>query len=271
MKIYLLLTLLLFSLLTSCGDDPFSRPDNVNTRPRRYQSNPQTPTPDLPDQDNNTNTSTNRIHVVAAIVSSEVAALEETRKYKNYGFQANFYQTTDRQFAISVGSFSNQPTAQRFMQEEIQKGKLPRNSFLMEMENTSGPRYDTTPQYRTPLPNTRVPETPSYNDPRTYNLPADEPPVYQAPRTETYTGNQYHIVLSQTNNYSDAVQTANQYIQQGLTVFVYERTNGYAITFGKVFSYNEAENLQTQMRQNYRIPNAIATQRDQSWREIVYP
>ncbi|MBN2090506.1 hypothetical protein JW964_12905 [candidate division KSB1 bacterium] len=273
MKIYLLLSLLLFAIHLSCGDDPFSRPDNVNTRQRRYQTNPNTQqfTPNLPQQDNNNYTSTNRIHIVAAVMSSEVAALEEMRKYKNYGYPANIYQTTKGQYAISIATFSDRQNAEQVRQNEIRKGKIPQSSFIAEMENSSGPRYDATPQPNTPIPETRIPENQPYNDPRTYNLPTDEPPVYQAPRTESYTGDQYHIVLGQASTYTDAVQTANRYIQQGLTVFVYEKTNGYAITFGKIFTGNEAAAWQNQIRQNSNLPNAIVTPRDGNWRNIVYP
>jgi hypothetical protein len=274
MKIYPFLALLLFAIHLSCSDDPFGRPDNITPRQRKYQTNPNTqnvPSNQGQESTRNNNVSGNRIHVVATIISSEIAASEELKKYKNYGYPANFYKTTNGQYAVSVASFSDRQTAQTFMQTEIQKGKIPQNAFLTEMENSSGPQHDTTPQYNPP--NTDPGYTNNYlnNDRRTQNLPADETPIYETPRAENFSGNQYHIVLANTNTYTDAVQRANQFIQQGLPVFVYEKTNGYAITYGKIYSQNEAATKQNQLRQSNNTPGIIVVARDQSWREVVFP
>lgn len=283
MKKYRLLPLLLFIIYINCSDDPFGRPDNITNRPRRYQTNPnnsqqnnqtnpnnsQPFNQSVPPQDNRTTNTSSRAHIVAIITSSEIAAIEEMKKYKNYGYPANIYQTTNGQYAVSIASFSDRQTAEQTMQNEIRKGKIPQTSFVTEMESSGGPRYD--PSVPTVPPNQGVPDGYSNNQPRNYNVQPDEPPVYQPPRTGTYSGDQFHIVLAQSNSVSDAIQTANRYIQQGLTVFVYERTNGFAITYGKVFSRDEAATRQDQMRQNNNLQGAIVTARDRSWGGIVYP
>ncbi len=274
MKIYPFLALLLFAIHLSCSDDPFSRPDNITPRQRKYQTNPNTqnvPSNQGQEYTSNNNASKNRIHIVASIISSEIAAIEELKKYKNYGYPANVYKTTNGQYAVSIATFSDRQTAQTFMQAEIQKGKIPQNAFLTEMENSSGPQYDTTPQNNTST--TDPGSTGNYlnNDRRSQNLPADETPIYETPRTENFSGNQYHIVLANTNTSAEAIQRANQFIQQGLPVFVYEKTNGYAVTYGKIYSQNEAATKQNQLQQRYNTPGIVVVARDQSWRDVIFP
>jgi len=258
----ILYSIMIYLFIMSCSDDAFRRP----TQQRKYQSSTaQTVTDGGGTQQNQgtqsqISTSQNRFHVIATIVSSELAARQEQEKYKNYNFTSNIFLTANKNFAISVGSWSDQAEAEAWKAAKISRGRIPESAYVTNMQGWHGPYTPTTQVTGEPY------QTPKPQDP--YGNAAD---TYIENQPATSLNGLYHLVLETHQEEKTAIKKAENFINQGFMVYVYETTQGYSITLGRPQNQESAMRLKEKLTLEHRITNSRLIQHDDKWKSLVYP
>ncbi|MCI0513501.1 hypothetical protein L0128_09835 [candidate division KSB1 bacterium] len=197
------------------------------------------------------------VYIVAVETLSEPEALREAQKYRNYGFKVEIYTNALGSFLVTVGSSTNANLSQQFRDKYVQARRLPGTAYCSPATGWRGPLLGQT---ETSL--TTVPPPPATTPPTSF--------YSSEPATPNLTGN-YYLVLARTQTEASAIQVAIQYIAQGLIVFVYETTVGYAITLDKALPQSQAEAKRQQALREGKVTNITLVPDGPEWKGIVYP
>lgn len=222
------------------------------------------------------------IYVVAGTAKTELAAIQAAQKFQSYGFESNVFRAPNGAYIITVGATRNQTIAEQFLRENIKRGKLSERAALSFGENWVGPIYApvtsslqgtesaTTPQ-RTESETQNI-YIPSSNTPSGYSSSPNQIPGPQASQNvDAFASgaSAFYLLLAQAGNESQALSAAQQYIRQGLTIYIYETTSGYAVTLGGPVSRTEAEALRSQMET--RIGSIKIVAAGPEWKRQIFP
>jgi hypothetical protein len=196
------------------------------------------------------------VYVVAGETLSEAEALQEAQKYRNYGFNVEIYTNSQGSYLVTVGSSTNATIAQQFRDKYVLARRLPGTAYCAPADGWRGPLLGQTEASLTTVP----PQQPA------------SPPTsfFSSDPTPNLTGN-YYLVLARTQTETNAIQLANQYIAQGLVVFVYETTAGYAVTLEKALPQAQAETRRQQVLREGKISNITLVPGGTEWKGIIYP
>ena len=237
--------LLLFSM--SCDQDFFNKgtKQSYQARSNRLNGSSDHQVP-AATEESPTPTDGRRIYVVAGTAKTEMAAIQAAQKFQNFGFESNVFRAPNGTYVITVGSTINQTIAEKFLTDNIQQGKLSDRSALSFGTNWTGPIYahpQSTQKIDTRQPSATnnqaaidpkrtyiPPQPPAYNTNRNaqpstqYRAPTPIPGTQASQNVDAFTVNtdQYYLVISRAKNESQALNLAQQYIRQGLKIFVYE-------------------------------------------------
>jgi len=126
--------------------------------------------------------------------------------------------------------------------------------------SSNPPSYPTTPS-DTPIDNYLNP-----NDPN-----AGRGSGAYGGNTQTGTG-LYYLVLVEARNENQAIEYANQFIRQGLVIYVYETTRGFAVTLGnQAKTQQQAETERQSLIREGKIRNATLVPDGPFWQRLIYP
>ena len=229
------------------------------------------------------------IYVVAGTAKTEMAAIQAAQKFYNFGFDSNVFRAPNGTYVITVASAVDQGIAEQFLKENIRQGKISEHSALSFGENWVGPIYAQTKSvWQTSTTQPVTPTTPTENQPQNIYIPPSSyssnqnaqsqnivPTRIPGPQTSSAVdaissaSGMYYLVISEVRSESQAMNAAQQYIQAGLTVFVYETTSGYAVTLSQAVSRANAESIRSQFYN--QVPSVKLVPDGPEWKRQIFP
>jgi hypothetical protein len=235
--------------------------------------------------DEQTATDGRTIYIVAGTAKTEMAAIQAAQKFQNFGFESNVFRAPNGAYIITVGATRDQTLAEQLLRENIKQGKLSERSALSFGENWVGPIYAptqstwqsganqtaTTQPAETGTQNIYIPSSSTNNQSGGYAQPTEIPGPQASQNVDAFASGAtaFYVVISQAGNENQALTIAQQYIRQGLTVFVFETTAGYAVTLSRAVSKMDAEAIRAQAANKISAIKIVPA--GPEWKRQIFP
>lgn len=287
---FILGLLLIFSM--SCDQDYYQRgtKQSYQARSNRLGGNENQTKPVTENQSTQPTTGDRKIYIVSGTAKTEMAAIQAARKFHAFGFESNVFRAQNGTYIITVGATTKRELAEKFLRDNIKQGKISDRSVLSYGDNWVGPIYaETQSNWQASTEPSTKPDQPEsgtqniYIPPSSYNenqniqpgSQSTQPQQIPGPQSSTNvdafsSGNgQFYLVISTARDESQALKQAQQHIRQGLTVFVYETSSGYAVTMSQAVSQMEAEAIRNKYAN--KISSAKLVPAGPEWKRQIFP